>query len=207
MSECFKNKTMSFRHKIVRTVAPGLYKDAMEFRRPMDFFLQNYFGAKSLVGVEVGVWRGDHAKQMLGMLNLDRLVLVDSWLPFVEGTFVFSAVDAEKNFIATKEAVSMFRQVEVMRMLSVEAAKKVSDGLDFVYVDADHTYKGVKADLAAWFPKIRMGGVFGGHDFSVDFQSVVRAVVEFAYEHDAKLYFKSPDWWLIKGEVNVEFFK
>lgn len=208
MSEYFKNKSMKFRHKIVKAIAPGLYRDAMEFRRPMDFFFRNYFGVKAVCGVEVGVWRGDHAVQLLNILNINRLVLVDSWLPFVEGSFVFTADDAEKNYVTVKDKMSGFKQVNILRVDSVEAAKTLAcDGFDFVYIDADHTYKGVKADLAAWWPKVRVGGVFGGHDFSVDFQSVVRAVVEFAHEQDAKLYFKSPDWWIIKGEANVEFFK
>jgi hypothetical protein len=61
----------------------------------------------------------------------------------------------------------------------------VIDGeLDFVYLDADHTYEAVKADIAAWWPKVRVGGTLGGHDyigierFGVTF-GVIRAVDEF----------------------------
>lgn len=49
---------------------------------------------------------------------------------------------------------------------SLEAAKKFrDDSVDFVWIDADHSYKGVKDDIAAWWPKIKRGGAMGGDDF------------------------------------------
>ena len=49
---------------------------------------------------------------------------------------------------------------------SAEVVGLVRDGsLDFVYLDADHKYALVRADLAAWYPKVRPGGVVSGHDY------------------------------------------
>lgn len=209
MTEYFKEKTLGLRHGIVKILAPGMYQDALKYNggRPMDYFLKEYFGTFPLVGVEVGVWQGYHAKQILNLLNLNKLYLVDHYLPFAEGKIVYSTEQVERNFEIAKARVSNFNRVTFLKMDSVEATNEVPNELDFVYIDANHTFKGVQADLEAWFPKIRVGGVFGGHDFSVDFQSVIRAVINFAYKTDAKLYFKNPDWWIIKGEPNVEFFK
>ena len=39
------------------------------------------------------------------------------------------------------------------------------ESLDFVYVDANHSYQGALEDMLAWFPKIRPGGLFAGHDY------------------------------------------
>ena len=50
--------------------------------------------------------------------------------------------------------------------------------LDFVFLDASHTYEDVKADIQAWKPKIKKGGYLGGHDFQIDFPGVVQAVQE-----------------------------
>ena len=37
--------------------------------------------------------------------------------------------------------------------------------VDFCFIDADHTPKGVRRDMTAWWPKVRAGGLLGGHDY------------------------------------------
>lgn len=60
-------------------------------------------------------------------------------------------------------------RVRVMRSLSKHAALEVPDeSLDVVYIDGDHTCRGIVTDLVAWWPKIRPGGVLGGDDFVED---------------------------------------
>jgi hypothetical protein len=36
---------------------------------------------------------------------------------------------------------------------------------DFVYIDSEHTYEPTKRDIAQWWPKVKVGGVFAGHDY------------------------------------------
>ena len=56
---------------------------------------------------------------------------------------------------------------ELHRMTSLEAVKKFADeSLDFIFIDAEHTYEGVKEDLNAWYSKIKQGGLISGHDFN-----------------------------------------
>ena len=52
--------------------------------------------------------------------------------------------------------------------------------LDAVFIDAGHDYQSVKADLQAWWPKVKPGGWIGGHDYGhPTFPDVKRAVDEF----------------------------
>lgn len=63
---------------------------------------------------------------------------------------------------------------------SLRAASLFPRGsVDFVFIDAAHDYTNVKADLLAWWPKIRPGGVLAGHDYSEPWPEVVRAVNDF----------------------------
>lgn len=60
---------------------------------------------------------------------------------------------------------------------SVASAAEVPDGsLDFVFIDADHSYEAVRRDIEAWRGKVRQGGWIGGHDYNRKFPGVVRAV-------------------------------
>jgi hypothetical protein len=48
---------------------------------------------------------------------------------------------------------------------SADAAAYFADrSLDFVFIDASHDFDGVRRDVAAWLPKVRVGGIFAGHD-------------------------------------------
>ena len=47
-----------------------------------------------------------------------------------------------------------------------EAASLFENGsLDFVFLDADHSFESVWQDLSVWYPKVRIGGILAGHDF------------------------------------------
>jgi len=62
---------------------------------------------------------------------------------------------------------------------SREAVKMVRKGsLDFVFIDADHSYKECLHDIKKWFPKVRKGGLVCGHDFQDRFPGVEKAVRE-----------------------------
>jgi len=69
---------------------------------------------------------------------------------------------------------------EVLRMDTVAAARLFEDEhFDFVFIDADHSYKAVKQDITHWEPKVRKGGWLGGHDYHArKFPGVVCAVNE-----------------------------
>jgi predicted O-methyltransferase YrrM len=66
-----------------------------------------------------------------------------------------------------------------VKLHSTEAAKLHEDNsLDFVFIDASHEYESVKADIEAWYPKIKLGGYIGGHDYVPGQYGVYQAVDE-----------------------------
>jgi Methyltransferase domain len=67
----------------------------------------------------------------------------------------------------------------VMHAPSLEAVEHFSDGtLDLVFIDADHSYDGCLADIDAWRPKVKAGGILSGHDFDGPRFPGVREAVE-----------------------------
>lgn len=49
---------------------------------------------------------------------------------------------------------------------TLDAAAHWTGPIDFLYVDADHSFKGAHTDLTAWFPHVRTGGVMAGDDYN-----------------------------------------
>jgi hypothetical protein len=63
------------------------------------------------------------------------------------------------------------------RMKTTEAATHVEDdSLDFVFIDADHSYEAVKEDIINWTDKVKVGGYVMGHD--INWKCVRQAVSE-----------------------------
>lgn len=95
-----------------------------------------------------------------------------------------------------KNTAPVWHALTVIPLSSLEAARLYADGsLDFIFIDANHDYEAVRADIAAWLPKLRPGGHLGGHDYSEDWPGVVRAVDE-AFG-DGKLVHQGS--WLVSG--------
>lgn len=127
------------------------------------------------VGVEVGVWKGDFAARALRRSKPAKISLVDPWFAFEQQDDVKgwhgNAAQAEMDAIHDKvlrrfAAPISLGKVEVLRMGSLEAVDRFEDGsLDWIYIDADHRYEGCRDDLAAWLPKLKVGGLLCGDDY------------------------------------------
>jgi len=73
---------------------------------------------------------------------------------------------------------------------------------DFIYIDACHLYESVLWDMEHYFPKLKKGGILGGHDyFDSHAFGVVKAVDEFCRKYEYEITFlveasQSGDWML-----------
>jgi predicted O-methyltransferase YrrM len=94
--------------------------------------------------------------------------------------------DVEKRF---EKAAA----VKIVRELSGDAAGQLRDKeLDFVYIDGDHNYEGVRADLESFYPKVKLGGQIFLDDYSLTGwwrDGVVRATHEFLAKYPCRIAF------------------
>lgn len=149
-------------------------------------------GPGSVIGAEIGVFGGDMSRELLKRPDL-FLFMVDSWeasgaaYTGDSGDFHATLTQGQQNaYRAKAEARTPEGRRKILAMRSTEAAKLVTDGsLDFVFIDADHSYEGAKADILAWRKKLKPGGLLCGHDYeNTDYPKfgVTRAVREFSEE-------------------------
>lgn len=66
--------------------------------------------------------------------------------------------------------------INVHKMDSAKSASMFQDDMvDFCFIDADHTAIAIQKDIDAWWPKIKINGFLGGHDYpSPPLQFVVK---------------------------------
>ena len=193
-----KLKTRTIRHKIVKWIAPKLWEDAHipTFRPMIDFLAQNFH--RKLIGVEIGVDEGVNAENILTKLSIERLYLIDSYIPYKEDGKYF--VTTGKEVLARKRLSKFQSKIVFLIEKSEDVVSNIPNNLDFVYIDGNHSYESVKQDIQNYYPKIRDGGVLGGHDFARNFLGVLTAVLEFVKEENLKLYRRNVDWWIVKKE-------
>jgi len=141
----------------------------MWFRQSYDFLLAHLPADQESQWCEVGVFHGQ-SLAYLGVEIVNRnlpvtIHAVDSfagWPGVAQGEELRSSF--ERNMAPLREALN--GRFKVHPFPSVEAAARFPDGsLDVVWIDADHSYDAVKADLEAWWPKLKVGGWMGGDDW------------------------------------------
>lgn len=131
------------------------------------------------VGVEVGT---HIASTTCGLaqncLNIKTLYTIDSWKPYTD--YLKSTCDGTANYDVDEKQIEYFKLVAyhhikysgvqnriiVLEMDSNEALMKFQDNsLDFIFLDAHLTKEQVENDLKLWYPKLKNGGLFAGHDW------------------------------------------
>lgn len=172
-------------------------------KRPMIEFIREHNDGKKLIGVEIGVHEGINAFHMLSFLPIEKLFLIDPYAKYDDFKDIgFDTVwDPDQTFKKAQDKLKRFGdRVVWLRMFSDSAIQHIPDNLDFVYVDGNHDYEFVKKDLELYYPKMRVGGVFGGHDFGCKRLGVTHAVLEFVEQNKLHLFGDKNDWWVIKQD-------
>ena len=74
----------------------------------------------------------------------------------------------------------------------------INNSLDFVMLDAGHSYEDVSNDINAWFYKVKPGGIIAGDDYIKEFKGVVNAVDEYFYGHVNRIQNEFKSAWFKK---------
>lgn len=120
---------------------------------------------------EIGVWKGDFAAHQLRTnSSIQSYYMVDPWSQLVDWNKPAN-VTSERFEKIYQEAMSKTQfasdKVRILRGRTKDVIDQIPDeSLDFVYIDGDHTLRGITIDLIKIAPKMREGGFICGDDFS-----------------------------------------
>ena len=153
----------------------------------MEFWAKFLHVSQSKEVAELGVWKGDFAAYVLKKCSsITRYYMIDPWRHLDawnkpanvdEESFesIFSGAMTKTKFAEQK--------ISVLRGKTTEVIDRIPDeSLDFVYIDGDHTLKGISIDLIRSYPKVKPGCIIGGDDFS-------RSIWQHSPEYEPTLVF------------------
>lgn len=154
-----------------------------------------------LVGVEIGVCLANTTEAFVkGIKNLKKLYAIDNYPIFVDlGGENLNEERQDLMKKAAKEKLIPYKdKVEFLHVTSDEFVKTLKDeSLDFVFIDGDHSFEGALKDFQNYYPKIKKGGIFAGHDIQLD--SVRNALTYFLKEKSNSVNSVSNSaWYIIK---------
>lgn len=197
---------MKIRHRLVKWLSPHIAYSLEQLQtmhnyitktpRPMILAVRKHFTERQLLrGIEIGVEKAENALSILQELSIERLFLIDPYIPYEDA---LGHADFSADSITAHAKLAEYPQVVWLRKTSESAIKDLQEeDFDFVYIDGNHSYESVKQDLTLYYPLIKNNGLIGGHDYTPYYESVMRAVNEFAEEARLELHTVFPDWWFI----------
>jgi predicted O-methyltransferase YrrM len=163
--------------------------------------------------VEVGVWKGSSISYLASRNRQSKIYAVDLF----ENTYKYATQEEIlKDVKNIKEIYNQQLHKTNTRHIITDIIDYSWNGalyfddasLDFVFIDADHSYESVMKDLFAWFPKIKKGKIFAGHDYGVhqnpmfpektyNFPGVKKAVDEFFKTKNRHVNtYEGGVWWI-----------
>ena len=140
---------------------------------------------ENVVGREIGTCRAESTAFLLDKCpNVIKLYTVDPYVAYDDwnGKITQDILDKFRD-VAKKNLEKYADRVQMIREPSLEAAAKIAaefdePHFDFIFVDGDHSYDATLADCEAYYPLLKKGGLFCGHDYS-NLEAVNKAVNNF----------------------------
>lgn len=192
------------------------YKDVegwFKFRPAFDQILTALPKKQASTFVEIGLWMGRSTAYLgVEIVNAAKpvtLLAIDHFKgqPEIVGRRAALVADSEATFRRNIAPVAdaLGERFRLLVSDSVQAAETVpDDSVEVVWLDAAHDYDGVRRDIEAWWPKVRVGGFIGGDDF-IKCVGVKQAVEE---RFRARPGGPPCHWWLMRrrADDSVECF-
>lgn len=146
--------------------------------------------------LELGSWKGrsSHALLSGAQKHGGKVICVDTWQGADDVRDLTNTLAKQEDVFAVfMKNVGQFHNLVVNKKRGLDAAKDYEDNsIDFIFIDAGHTYEDVKADIAAFLPKCRK--VLAGHDYDRNtWMGVCQAVDEAFGEPDGVV---DSIWWV-----------
>ena len=148
--------------------------------------LPKLFNKRNLIGVELGVARGDFSKELIKSKKFKILFGVDS--------YSLNQHNIDEYKFALKK-LGMFSNYKLINMSFEKALDLFPDkSLDFIYFDGyAHTGQNYGKTILDWSKKIKPNGILSGDDYDKKWELNKLIIDQFAKQNDFKLFVTDTD--------------
>ena len=116
--------------------------------------------------VELGSWKGRSTVAICEGLKEGSATLycVDNFLGSSGMAYRVDPGAVQREFESNTREYGF---VKLLVSDTQSAAARFDDGsIDWIFIDADHSYQSVARDIETWAAKLRPGGILSGHDYT-----------------------------------------
>ena len=150
--------------------------------------------------VEVGAWMGKSTNYMVQKIKESgkkiHFTTVDTFKgtesePWHNPVVQHYNGDLFPEFIDNTLLSNNYGLFDIIKDTSVNAANQFkNNSIDYIMIDAGHTYEDVTTDLKTWYNKVKPGGIISGDDYTIT-DGVTDAVNDFFYGQFDKTYYRA----------------
>jgi predicted O-methyltransferase YrrM len=115
------------------------------------------YSREAAVIVEIGCYEGSTTAHLAANTK-GRVYSID---PFISGRLGICYGEVVAKFLRWKRRLG---NIELLKAFSHDAVSGFQQPVDFIFIDADHSYEAITKDWQDWFPKVRPGGIIALHD-------------------------------------------
>ena len=122
---------------------------------------------------EIGIFKGEFADKLVSILNPNELHMIDLFTGMcpsgdADGNNVISA-NLDVEYLKLVEKSKTVPAMRLHKGSSRDVLLEFPDNyFDMIYIDGDHSYAGVKADINIAYTKIKNDGYIMGHDYEMN---------------------------------------
>jgi predicted O-methyltransferase YrrM len=182
---------------------------------------QAYAKDRGIRVMEIGSWLGTTAIAMADATKSGSVHCVDHWQGSIgDMTKELAAVavqedgaDAVYGEFLRRIGDRFNKNIFPWRGASAERAAQEWQQFDIIFIDAEHTYEGLRQDILGWWKHLRDDGVMIGHDFETHGYAGVDQAVREIFGHGFKTFGWHPQgcMWMVEKkdhhglEAAIEF--
>lgn len=168
----------------------------------VDEYFAYHIRKEPVLMCEIGCFIGESTSLISDYFPNVKLYAIDMWKNDFDPDDPICQFDfkvAEEMFDAN---IKFNNNVIKKKMSSFQFSKQILNGsIDFIYIDAAHSYSESLEDFKLFYPKVRKGGIFAGHDYiNNEFCGVKTAILDFMKNREPYSTFEDNSWMYIKEE-------